>query len=94
MQQVLDLDPSAQPKATDEGILSPELANIIQQVFDLEIRMRPILRDTYHQMWENRELPGPTLKYDTIRELQEAVGKLADDCERQLPSDIEDILEA
>ena len=88
-----DCDPQSKMKPL-QGILSPEAASIVQQVYDLEMRMRPVVKEAYDQLRENKGSSSVTYKYDTIRDLQEVVGKLADDVERQFQPNIEDELDA
>ena len=95
MLQILPGDCGLQPETQPvQGIPSSEVASIAQQVYDLEMNLRAITKDAQEQMYASKGLSAPSFPYDTIRTLQEAAGRLADDVERQIHPSVEDILVA
>ena len=56
--------------------------------------LRAITKDAQEQLSASNGLSDPSFTYDTIRTIQEVAGRLADDVQRQLEPNIEDILEA
>lgn len=92
--QVL-LDSGPQPQAEPAGCaLSPEVASIVQQVYELEKNMRDLAKNAARQMWDSKGSSNPSFKYDTIRDLSETAVNLAEAVERHFQPEPELELDA